>query len=692
MQEFSAAVQDSLRLFHRGENVKAYEFLGSHHTTENGENGVVFRVWAPHARSVSVVGDFNQWDRDTHPMKQMDKEGVWELFLANTIRQYDVYKYSIETEQKEIILKSDPYAFHCETRPANGSKFYDLEGYEWNDAAWFKKKEKNRKEEKSHYNAPVNIYEVHAGSWRKFSDGNHFSYEKFADELIPYIKEMGYTHIELMPMTEYPFDGSWGYQVTGYFAPTSRYGEPKDFMRFIDRCHQEEIGVIMDWVPAHFPRDAHGLARFDGAPCYEYADPRKGEHKDWGTLVFDYGRSEVISFLISSAIFWLEKYHIDGIRADAVASMLYLDYSRRDGEWTPNIYGGKENLEAVAFLQRLNEAAFGMFPDVMMIAEESTSWPMVSKPTYMGGLGFNYKWNMGWMNDMLHYMSLDPIYRPFNHDNLTFSFFYAFSENFVLPISHDEVVHGKGSLINKMPGTNEQKFAGLRAFLSYMMAHPGKKLIFMGTEFGQFKEWDFQGELDWGLLKYPAHQQMHKFFKAINHFYLENRPMWEIDFSWEGFSWISNDDYQQSVISFRRIDRNGREIIAVCNFQPVQRDNYRIGIPAEGTYAEIFNSEDVEFGGCGVTNGNSIKTECEPMHGYDQSVVLTLPPMSVIYLKCVRKKSKRAVDSKEPTAAAKIGVKEARQAKPAKPVKATRTTKRSTRKTSTPKSGQTDKK
>lgn len=692
MQEYSAAAQDSLRLFHRGENFKAYEYLGSHHSTENGESGVVFRVWAPHARSVSVVGDFNNWDRNRHPMRQIDKEGVWELFLANTIRQYDVYKYSIETEQKEVILKADPYAFHSETRPANGSKFYDLEGYEWNDAAWFKKKEKNRKDDKAHYNAPVNIYEVHAGSWRKFSDGNHFSYEKFADELIPYIKDMGYTHIELMPMTEYPFDGSWGYQVTGYFAPTSRYGDPKDFMRFVDRCHQEEIGVIMDWVPAHFPRDAHGLARFDGAPCYEYADPRKGEHKDWGTLVFDYGRNEVISFLISSAIFWLEKYHIDGIRADAVASMLYLDYSRRDGEWTPNIYGGKENLEAVAFLQRLNEAAFGMFPDVMMIAEESTSWPMVSKPTYMGGLGFNYKWNMGWMNDMLHYMSLDPIYRPFNHDNLTFSFFYAFSENFVLPISHDEVVHGKGSLINKMPGTNEQKFAGLRAFLSYMMAHPGKKLIFMGTEFGQFKEWDFQGELDWGLLKYPAHQQMHKFFKAINHFYLENRPMWEIDFSWEGFSWISNDDYQQSVISFRRIDRSGKEIVAVCNFQPVQRDNYRIGIPVDGTYAEVFNSEAVEFGGCGVTNGNSIKAEDEPMHGYDQSLVLTLPPMSVIYLKCVRKKTKRSAADKESAATVKTGGKEANQAKPGKTVKATRTVTRSSRKTSTPKSSKSDKK
>lgn len=690
MQEYNTSAQESLRLFHRGENFKAYEYLGSHSATENGEDGVVFRVWAPHARSVSVVGDFNNWDRSSHPMKLIDKEGVWELFVANTIHLYDVYKYSVETEKKDFKLKTDPYAFHCETRPANGSKFYDLEGYAWNDEAWFKKQEKNRKDEKAHYNAPVNIYEVHAGSWRRFSDGNHFSYDKFADELIPYIKDMGYTHIELMPMTEYPFDGSWGYQVTGYFAPTSRYGDPKDFMRFVDRCHQEDIGVIMDWVPAHFPRDGHGLADFDGAPCYEYADPRKGEHKDWGTMVFDYGRSEVISFLISSAIFWLEKYHIDGIRADAVASMLYLDYSRRDGEWTPNIYGGKENLEAVAFLQRLNEAAFAMFPDVMMIAEESTSWPMVSKPTYMGGLGFNYKWNMGWMNDMLHYMSLDPIYRPFNHDNLTFSFFYAFSENYVLPISHDEVVHGKGSLINKMPGTNEQKFAGMRAFITYMMAHPGKKLMFMGTEFGQFKEWDFQSELDWGLLKYPAHQQMHGFFKEVNHFYLDNRPMWEIDFTWEGFSWIANDDYNQSVIAFRRIDRNGKEIIAVCNFQPVLREDYRIGVPIDGTYSEVFNSEAEKFGGCGVTNGTSIKAEAEPMHGYDQSVVLTLPPMSVIYLKCVRRKPKRTSVAKEASPAAESAPKAAKTGRAAK---ATRTVTRASRKSSsTPKSDQSVKK
>ncbi len=618
-----------LYLFHEGSNSNAYEYFGSH---RKNKNTVVFRVWAPDAKNVSVTGDFNDWSETENPMKQLKNSGgVWEAEIKN-IKPYDMYKYCITAADGRTLMKCDPYGFHMETRPGTATKYYEIDDcYEWHDEKWVE-----GRNGKNIYESPVNIYEIHAGSWKQYDDGNFYSYRALADSLVPYVKKMGYTHIEFMPLTEYPFDGSWGYQVTGYFAATSRYGEPKDLMYLVDKCHENGIGVILDWVPAHFPKDANGLYEFDGGPLYEYSDPRKGEHYGWGTRVFDFGKNEVRSFLMSSASFWLKKYHLDGIRIDAVASMLYLDYDRKDGEWVPNKNGGNENLEAVEFLQKLNENIFRDFPYAMMIAEESTSWPMVTKPVFSGGLGFNFKWNMGWMNDILRYFSLDGFFRKYNHDCITFSMFYAFSENFVLPISHDEVVHGKKSLIDKMPGSYDEKFAGVRAFLGYMMAHPGKKLMFMGQEFGQFIEWNYEKGLDWLLLDYPKHRALQNYFKKINEFYKANPAFWQIDYSWEGFSWISSDDKDNSVIAFRRIDEKGKEIIVVCNFTNVERCDYRIGIPKKGAYKIVFNSDDVDFGGEGKGNKGKLKTESINMHGFEQSISLDLPPMSAIYIKKTR--------------------------------------------------------
>lgn len=629
----------ALYFFHSGKSSKAYEYMGSHFANEKGE--VVFRVWAPHAKKVSVIGDFNSWDKESALMHLLSDGETWECCIKG-VKVYDNYKYYIlSCDGVTENIKADPYAFHAETRPGTASKVYDMGGYKWKDKAWEEKKKNT-----DVYSSPMNIYEVHASSWKMHEDGSFYSYRELADELVPYVKEMGYTHIEFMPLSEYPFDGSWGYQVTGYFAATSRFGTPHDLMYLVDKCHQSSIGVILDWVPAHFPKDAHGLSCFDGEPLYEYKDSRKGEHKQWGTKVFDFGRTEVMSFLTSSACFWLDCYHIDGLRVDAVASMLYLDYGREDGEWVANKNGGNENLEAVEFLKALNTSVFRDHPHALMIAEESTAWPLVSKPADIGGLGFNFKWNMGWMNDALKYFSLDGLSRKYNHNLLTFSFFYAFSENFVLPISHDEVVHGKCSLINKMPGEYEEKFSGVRSFMGYMMAHPGKKLTFMGTEFAQFIEWKYDQGLDWLLLSYEKHRQMQDYFKELNKIYKKYPAFWEIDYSWEGFAWCVSDDKDNSVIAFRRMDKQGDEIVCVCNFTPVAREKYTFGVEKDGYYEVILNSDSEKFGGSGKGTKTRVTSKKVAMHGYENSITVNLPGLSAIYLKYKKKPEKKKASSK----------------------------------------------
>ncbi len=630
-KSFDGISDFQLYLFNEGTNYCSYEMLGAHPYVKEKKSGYRFAVWAPRAKSVSLVGEFCDWRAKEFLLEKIENSGVWYGFFEG-IGEGELYKYAIEDRDGNIIYKTDPFAFYNEVRPGNASVTKDIDKYIWNDENW-----RNEKHKKNQYSSPMLIYEMHIGSWRCGEGGELLNYRQIADELVLYVKEMGYTHIELMPISEYPFDGSWGYQVTGYFSPTSRYGEPCDFMYFVDKCHQNNISVILDWVPAHFPKDGHGLYRFDGMPLYEYADTTIGEHKEWGTVVFDYSKSEVVSFLISSAYFWLEKYHIDGLRVDAVSSMLYRDYGRKDGEWRANKYGGREHLEAIEFLKKLNKTIFASFPDVLMIAEESTAWPLITKPVHDGGLGFNYKWNMGWMNDTLRYMSLDPFFRKFNHNILTFLMFYAFSENYILPLSHDEVVHGKKSLIDKMFGSYEEKFASLKMYYAYMYAHPGKKLLFMGAEFGQFTEWKETGELDYMLLKFDSHKNLLNYVKSLNHFYIKERSFWEIEDSWDGFCWINENDEANSVLLFERFSKRKNEsTIVVCNFTPVAREKYRIGVRMSGEYEIVLNSDDVCFGG-GSSFTERIKAKRQECDGRLNSIEVDLPPLATIYIKRIKR-------------------------------------------------------
>ncbi len=630
-----------LYLYHNGKNDRIYEIFGAHPKSVDGQAGYEFRVWAPHAVSVSVVGDFNNWNPDSHVMQRMIDNESFELFIPG-LKQYDVYKYCIKTQDGRQLMKADPVAFHAETAPQNASKLYDTDGFQWTDSAYMAERER-----KNVYASPMNIYEVNLLSWRRYPDGNFLSYRALAEELVPYVKEMGYTHVEFMPVTEFPYEGSWGYQVTGYFAVTSRLGTPHDFMYLIDCFHKAGIGVIIDWVPAHFPKDAHGLYEFDGQPLYESSQWDRMEHKSWGTRRFDYGRNEVLSFLISGACFFFDKYHVDGLRVDAVASMLYLDYDKRDGEWVPNIYGENKNLEAIAFLRKLNEAVFRRFPNILMIAEESTAWGLVTKPGSVGGLGFNFKWNMGWMNDMLSYLSLNPFFRMNNHNKLTFSMMYAFSENYVLPISHDEVVYGKGSLINKMPGTYEEKFAGVRTFLAYMMAHPGKKLNFMGYEFGQFKEWDYHEGLEFFLRdKYEKHGKLSVMVRKLNEYYKSTPAMYEIEDSWDGFEWLAADDKDRNIVSFIRRDKKGQEVVVLASFSGAETKNYLLGVNKKTKYKIVFNTDDVEFGGDGRIQKKSYTSIIRPVNGRQYSICIDVPPLTCVYLVPEEKKESASAKAK----------------------------------------------
>lgn len=612
--------------FRSGNADHIYTFLGCHRAVRDGASGWVFRVWAPRAQTVSVVGDFNFWNEEDLPMRPIGG-GVWEAFSVYA-KAGGAYKYCLTGCGGGRYHKTDPYAVRCMPLPDKSGVIWETEGFAWHDESY--RRRRARGGTIGQLDRPVNIYEIHAGSWKTHPDGSPLGFAELADALVEYLKDMRYTHVELMPVCEYPFDGSWGYQVTGYYAPTFRYGTPQDFMQFVDKLHAADIGVILDWVPAHFPKDAHGLYEFDGSCCYELSDPEMNEHPDWTTRIFDYGKGEVRSFLISNAVYWFEQYHIDGIRVDAVASMLYLDYNRK--HYKPNRYGGKENLEAIDFLRAVNRAVFATDPAALMIAEESTAFPLITKPDYDGGLGFLYKWNMGWMNDILTYMSQDPLFRKGCHNLLTFSMTYAFSENFILPLSHDEVVHGKCSLINKMPGDYDAKFANLRVLYGFMMAHPGKKLNFMGNEFAQFIEWNYKQELDWLLLGYDRHRQMRDYVRALNTFYRREKPLWENDRDWNGFRWIQPDDRDNGVVAFRRIDRKGREVLVILNFCPVRRDGYRLGLPKGGWYTPVLNSDAEAYGGtnCPIV---PVKAKKEPWGEYAWSADFTIPPLSAVYYK-----------------------------------------------------------